>query len=319
MEQIADKLGIRYYGNSSFAEWAGTKSGLKDFTDESQVLTPHSYKIAPGLSDLEEKISILKVIGYPEVVLKVDHSTGGMGHRRIKIDRALVFAKAKTFKKILPTEYLPSEGGVIQGWIPDAVSLSIAIFVDFDGSVIFTNAQMHELQRGNSFKAVGSFPLDQKLVEVVKSVGTKVGKVYVKHKAYGPHTLGMILPSHYWAETLGFPPGHVLVNDENSRPGASTIAANWIINLRAGYYGKGWKYSKIKVRDGLNFGNVLAILDKEGLLINSVGANTHGVFVFGADLLDSGYEQSVFIIAISKQDSFEEASCLLRKSARLIA
>ncbi|OGE30346.1 hypothetical protein A2631_01050 [Candidatus Daviesbacteria bacterium RIFCSPHIGHO2_01_FULL_44_29] len=309
MEAIAQKLGVPYYGNSKFANWAGTKVGLSEFAGECGIYTPMTVPIYhPG--QLKDAVLNLAQAGYEKVVVKVSHSTGGMGH--------LISSIADIVRghpsQYLPNEFTPEEGGVVQGWVPDTTSVSIATFIDFDGSYKFTSAQAHLLEGQSALGAIGAEPIDKKYLDPILAVGHKLAKGYSKHQAWGPHTMGMLIVPPHISEKLGFPVGAPLCNDENTRPGASTISKAWILALREGQYGIGWVVSKLKVAPGTKIEHVIEVLQDNKLLITKTGPNAEGIFVFNGSVLDSGYEDSFYAVAISGKDDPYEAAHLIKKA-----
>lgn len=307
MQEIAGKLGIAYYGNSEFAGWAGTKSGLSEFARECGLQTPDEFVMTEP-NQLLDYAKILKEKGYEQLVMKVDHSTGGMGHRKIRIDELLEKVGNGNWEGILPAEYRSDESVVVQGWIEGALSVSLATFVDFDGSTWFEGAQVHVIDKGEmAFGAVGATPIDEYHLNLLLGVGDKLAEGYVKYNAFGSHTMGMLVVPDDQAEKLGMPTGTVLLCDENCRPGASTISKAWILALREGRYGTGWVVSKIKALDGMKIGDVISRLDTANLLIRRPGWGASGIFVYNGAVLDSGYEQKFYAIAISGKDDYEEA------------
>lgn len=316
--EIANRLGIDYYGNPAFAEWAGTKAGLIEFTSECDIPSPLTFRVS-NLAEVFQQISKIASAGYDEIIIKLDHSTGGMGHKRMRIGEALKYCEEGLFDNILPKEYSSEEGVVIQGWIPDAESLSLAMFIEFDGTYKFTGAQMHELQKGNAFSAIGSYPLDQKYLAPLKQYGYRIAEGYIRHRAYGPHTMGFIAPNARWCKKLGLAEGTLLANDENSRPGASTIALNWILAIRQGRYGKGWRFSKVKVKEHVKIQQVIEKLREKGLLLEKAGEMAQGVFVFGGLMLDVGQENKFHAISISAADSYKEANEMMDRVHQLFS
>ena len=317
MQQIADKLGIAYYGNSNFANWAGTKIGLQEFCKENGVATPLTFPIY-------EKTEIFKIAkdfkdaGYDEVVVKVSHSTGGMGHLRVILDDIPELLSQGGIDKLFPEEYLENEGGVVQGWVPESISASIATFVDFDGTYVFEGAQAHVIDKGDkAFGAIGATPITQDFLNPMLEVGRKLAKGYVKHNAWGSHTMGMLFVPPEVSKKLGLPAGVPLCNDENARCGASTISKAWILALREGRYGIGWIVSKIHVDHGTKIDKVIAKLDQNGLLIKKPSHNANGIFVFNGSVLDSGYEDKFYAIAISGKDDPQEAKDIMKKAYSL--
>jgi hypothetical protein len=316
IEKLAEILGLNYYGNAAFAEWAGTKTGLIDFAAECKVPTPPTYRVG-DFADIYDDAEKLAELGFTEIVIKMDHSTGGMGHKRMQLGRALKFAEGGFYENILPDQYKSKEGAIIQGWMPDSISLSLAIFVNFDGTYEFTGAQIHELKKGNAFSAVGAYPIGDKYLDKLLEYGHRIAKGYVRHKAYGPHTVGFIAPNVDWLKKHSYSPDEIFFNDENSRPGASTISLNWILSLRDGVYGKGWRVSKIPVIKGTNIADVIKQLKAADLLLEEIGPKSHGIFVYGGLILDSGYEDNFFAIAISAKDSFNEASSMIETAKKM--
>lgn len=313
MEKIAHHLGIPYYGNSTFANWAGTKIGLSEFVTECDVNTPMTIPIFHPCQ-LKDAVYTLAEAGYDDVVVKVSHSTGGMGHLISSINNILQNG-ASTF---FPEEFTEQEGGVVQGWIPNATSVSIATFVDFDGSYRFTSAQAHLLEGQSALGAIGSEPIDQKYMRPLLQVGHRIAKGYVNHQAWGPHTMGMLIPSDESCEKLGLPKGMPLCNDENTRPGASTISKAWILALREEVYGIGWLVSKLKVNPGTKIAHIIEALDDAKLLIKKTGPNAEGIFIYNGSVLDSGYEDKFYAIAISREEDPYEAAHLIKKAQEVV-
>lgn len=312
MAKIASELGVRYYGNPDFAGWAGTKLGLAEFLGECELPTPLTF----GLHDpakLHELVGKIQEAGYEKLVVKVSHSTGGMGHLISEVGDVLAESKENP-KKFLPQEFMPEEGAVVQGWVGGAVSVSLATFVDFDGSYTFTGAQAHLLEGQSALGAIGAMPIEEKYLGPMLSVGHKLAWGYAEHHAWGPHTMGMLIPTPEESARLGFPIGVPLCNDENSRPGASTISKAWILALREGGYGIGWVVSKIKVPNGTKISQVIDKLESSGLLIKKTGRDTQGIFVFNGSVLDLGYEDKFYAVAISAQDDPFEAAEIMKQA-----
>lgn len=314
MEKIAERLEIDYYGNAEFASWAGTKIGLTDFAKECGVPTPITMEIHDP-SDLPKMASQLKERGYDKLVVKVSKSTGGMGHKILKIDEIPGLIRRSGFKDVLPEEFDIEEGGVVQGWVECAVSGSLATFVNFDGTTEFEGAQVHVIDKGDSaFGAVGATPIQEQYLEPMLEVGRKLSAGYSRHKAYGSHTMGMLLPGQKDCEKLGIDKGVPLVNDENTRPGATTISKAWVQAIRQGKYGTGWIVSKIKAPKGAKIAEVIEALDDSGLLINKASASANGVFVWNGSVLDSGYESKFYAASVSAADDPEEAKHFMEQA-----
>lgn len=317
MQLIADKLGVNYYGNSEFANWAGTKIGLQEFCHETGVATPLTFVIYEK-SEIFKLAQNFKDAGYDEVVIKVSHSTGGMGHLRLTLDKIPELISTGGINNLFPEEYMESEGGVVQGWIPNAISASIATFVDFDGSSVFEGAQAHVIDKGDkAFGAIGATPISSNFLEPMLKVGRKLAKGYIKHQAWGSHTMGMLFIPPETSKKLGLPEGVPLCNDENARCGASTISKAWILALREGRYGIGWVVSKIHVDHGTKIGSVIGKLDQNGMLIKKPSKNANGIFVFNGAVLDSGYEDKFYAIAISGRDDPNEAKFIMKSAVDL--
>jgi hypothetical protein len=315
-EMIAKMLGISYYGNADFAAWAGTKIGLAKFASECQVSTPMTIPIYDP-DQLRNAAAELWDAGYDQLVVKVNHSTGGMGHLISSVKEVITGCKNGEAEEYLPKEFMSQEGAVVQGWIPDAISVSLATFVDFDGSYYFTGAQAHLLEGQTALGAIGAHPIDSKLLGPMLETGHKIATGYVKHNAWGPHTMGMLIPPSEVSEKLGFPVGVPICNDENTRPGASTISKAWILALREGKYGIGWVVSKIKVPFGTKIAQVIEALKEANLLIKKTGQNAQGIFVFNGAVLDSGYEDKFYAIAVSAKDDPYEAAEIMAKVKKL--
>jgi len=311
MAEIACRLGIKYYGNPDFAGWAGNKIGLSEFLDECGLPTPLTFSLHQA-SQLHAQAVALDEAGYKKLVVKVGHSTGGMGH--LISGLAEVVSKCKDDPlKYLPSEFMPEEGAVVQGWVDGAVSVSLATFVEFDGSYAFTGAQAHLVEGQSALGAIGAMPIEEKYLDSMLPVGYKLAQGYIRHQAWGPHTMGMLIPTPEESERLGFPIGIPLCNDENSRPGASTISKAWILALREGRYGIGWVVSKIKVPKGTKISHVIEKLQSSGLLIEKTGSDAQGVFVFNGSVLDLGYEDKFYAVAISAKDDPLEAAGIMKQ------
>lgn len=318
MKEIAERFNIAYYGNPGFAAWAGTKVGLQEFAKECGVPTPSTY----SLRSVTELLSIaekLKDAGYEQLVVKVNHSTGGMGHLISSIKELISNAKLGLAHKHLPEEFIEREGGVVQGWIPEAVSVSLATFVDFDGSCVFTGAQAHLTEGQSAIGAVGATPIEEKYFKPILKVGEKIAQGYVRHKAWGPHTMGMLIAPPEVSEKLNLPVGVPLCNDENSRCGATTISKAWILTLREGRFGLGWVVSKIRCRLGRKIDEVIETLSDQKMLITKTGENCHGIFVFNGAVLDSSYEDKFYAIAVSGKHDQMEAVELIKKAKELFS
>lgn len=317
MELIADKLGVNYYGSSEFADWAGTKIGLQEFCKETGVPTPLTFPIYEK-NEIFKLAKDFKDAGYDEVVVKVSHSTGGMGHLRLQLDKIQELYTQGGINNLFPEEYIEAEGGVVQGWIDNAVSASIATFVDFDGSYVFEGAQAHVIDKGDkAFGAIGATPITDEYLEPMLQIGRKLAKGYVKHQAWGSHTMGMLFIPPETSRKLGLPEGVPLCNDENARCGASTISKAWILALREGRYGVGWIVSKIHVDHGTKIESVINKLDNSGMLIKKPSRNANGIFVFNGAVLDSGYEDKFYAIAISGKDDPKEAKLIMKNAVGL--
>lgn len=317
MQTIADHLGIEYYGNTKFASWAGTKIGLADFAEECGVPTPTTLEIH-NPSDLLRMAQQLEAEGYDKLVVKVSKSTGGMGHKILKIKEIPGLIKSSGEASVLPEEFTVEEGGVVQGWVEGALSGSLATFVDFDGNTTFEGAQVHVIDKGDSaFGAVGATPIEEKYLNPMLKVGRKLAKGYVNYEAYGSHTMGMLFPSPEDAEKLGLEEGVPLVNDENTRPGATTISKAWIQAARDGKYGTGWIVSKIKVPSETKIAEVIETLDDSGMLIKKASPNANGIVVWNGSVLESGYEQKFYAAAISEKDDLDEARDLMTRATEL--
>lgn len=314
MQEIADRLGIRYYGNSEFAGWAGTKSGLSEFAYECGLETPAEFVMSdPG--ELQSYAEQLLEKGFDQLVMKVDHSTGGMGHRKINILELLGKIKQNDWSGVLPPEYRSDEKVVVQGWIEGALSVSLATFVDFDGSTWFEGAQIHVIDKGDmAFGAVGATPINEYHLGLLTKVGRKLARGYANHSAYGSHTMGILVVPDDQAEKLKMPKGSVLLCDENCRPGASTISKAFILALREERYGTGWVVSKIKAPKGAKIADVINTLGQANLLLTKPDWNASGIFVYNGAVLDSGYEEKFYAIAISAKDDYEEARAIMKKA-----
>jgi hypothetical protein len=197
MQTIAGELGIPYYGNVQFARWAGTKLGLSEFAQEIGVATPHTFPLK-AVADIPRGVAFLRHLGYTEVLVKLNNSIGGRGHKRSGIHLTDSIA-------YLPVGYLPREGAVMQGWISGSTSVSLAMFLDLDRTYHFIGTQVHKVDSRGA--AIGASPLGAALLPTVIETGHKLGRGYVRHDAYGPHTMGMIVPPPAWAERFGFPIG----------------------------------------------------------------------------------------------------------------
>jgi hypothetical protein len=310
---VAEALGVRYYGNPEFAAWAGSKIGLGEFGSKIDIQTPHTYALSPEQTLIKSALE-LRERGYAELVVKSNHSTGGMGHRVSSIDDVL---KAGDIANFVPPEFY-LEGGVAQGWIPEAATMmSVSTFVDFDGTYVFTNAQALKVGGNHNTAFTGMSPIDSKYLPALTATGHQLAKGYVRHSAYGPHTMDMIVPTDEWAHKLGFKVGEPVCHDENARPGASTIATEWILALREGFYGVGWELSKVDVPKGTKMADVIGYLDSQNLLIKKTGSGAHGVFVFNGGVLDYGNESAFYAIAISGNDDPEEAADIMHRTRRL--
>ena len=317
MQLIANRLGVNYYGSSDFADWAGTKIGLQEFCKESGVATPLTFPIYKK-NEIFKLAQDFRDAGYEEVVIKVSHSTGGMGHLRLTLNKIPELLSTGGINNIFPEEYIESEGGVVQGWIPNAISASIATFVDFDGSYVFEGAQAHVIDKGDkAFGAIGAVPITDEYLEPMLKVGRKLAKGYVKHQAWGSHTMGMLFIPPETSKKLDLPERVPLCNDENARCGASTISKAWILALREGRYGVGWIVSKIHVDNGTKIETVINKLDQNGMLIKKPSKNATGIFVFNGAVLDSGYEDKFYAIAISGKDDPKEAKLIMKNAVRL--
>lgn len=314
MQAVADALGIKYYGNSEFAKWAGTKIGLQEFAKECGVPTPLTFELHKK-ADIKDLAEELGLAGYGKLVIKVSHSTGGMGHSIHKIDELLFKIKSEGVDGLFPEEYMEDEGGVVQGFIEDSISASMATFVDFDGSTFFEGAQAHLIDKGDSaFGAVGATPITEEFLNPMLEVGRKLAVGYAKHRAWGSHTMGMLIVPPEVSRRLGLPEGVPLCNDENARPGASTISKAWIQAVRDGRYGVGWMVSKIEVPKGAKIADAIEALDASGLLIREASTNAQGIFVYNGSVLDSGYEKKFYALAVSAKDDHEEAKMIMQRA-----
>lgn len=317
MRMVADSLQIKYYGNSEFAQWAGTKTGLREFLADCGLSTPPTFEIY-SVSEIESCAEALWQAGYKKLVVKVAHSTGGMGHSICDVEEVLKMTKMGDYEGILPSEFMEEEGAVVQGWIPEAVSASLATFVDFDGSYCFEGAQAHVIDKSDkSFGAVGAVPITGEYLDQMLKIGNRLAAGYVKYKAWGSHTMGMLIVPPETSYKLKLPSGMPLCIDENTRPGASTISKAWIQEVREGKYGIGWIVSKIKTPKNTDIAQVLDTLDTHGLLIKKAGKNASGIFVYNGSVLDSGYEDKFYAIAISGADDPIEAQEIMKKAVSL--
>lgn len=313
MLEIAGNLGIAYYGNPEFAAWAGTKIGLSKFAQECDVTTPDEEPIFAS-DDLMRIATRLKDKGYQRLVVKVNNSTGGMGHIVSKVEDILE-ADDGTFDTFMPEEFMPEEGGVVQGWIEEpAGRLVLNIFVDFDGSYSFTQAAQKVLTPGGQFVYL---PIDEKYIDQLLKEGHKLAAGYVRHKAWGPHSTNFIALEPSEAQQLGFDECDLLYHDENTRCGANEIAKSWVQETRLGQVGIGWRVSQVKVPQGTKIENVIHTLRGERMLIEKSSPNAHGVIIYNGMVLDSGYENKFYAIAVSKQDDPDEAADIMNQARNL--
>lgn len=316
-ERIAQELGIKLMANREFAEWAGTKSGLVDFLHDCNVSTPLTYKVE-NFSGIVRNLKCIKEAGYPQVVVKMNFSTGGMGHRVTDIDEAIAFAENHDYTELFPEGLGKVQGAaILQGWIPDSVSLSVGMYVSEDYRVDLTSTQQHILSvdpEGRSVSAVGAVPLTHQYKERLLIEVLKIGTGYVKYKAIGPHTMGMIAPTDEWCDRLGFDRGTLLAVDENTRPGSTTLALSYAVALRNGpeNLGTGWAVSTVPVTQKLMFDQVLSRLQESGYLIEDPNELGEGIFPYGGLILHSGNGTRKFL-AISLADNAERALEILKE------
>jgi hypothetical protein len=313
MAEIADRLGIRYYGNADFAEWAGTKIGLTEFADECGVPTPATIPIY-RLRELSGAAAWLQEEGYTDATIKVSHSAGAMGQTVFSLED-VVATRGPELRRFLPEEFMPHEGAVVQGWIPEGEPVSLHTFVDFDGSYTFTGAQSQLLTPDSPPGSAGAIPLDERYLEAVLATGHKLAAGYVAHRAYGPHAMDMIIPTLDACEQLGLEPGEPLCHDENTRSSAAMISRAWLLAITEGTLGVGWKDAKIKLPPRTKIADVIETLREHQLLLTKPGPDAHGVFVYNGAVLDFGHEQACYALAISNRDDPSEAAALLTEAA----
>lgn len=314
MAELAALLDVGYYGNPDFAEWAGTKIGLTEFAAECGVQVPATVPIYTA-SELSDAAKILAAAGYVEAVVKVSHSTGAMGQRTLLLSEVLKAADKGPLDAFLPEEFMPSEGAVVQGWIPGGEAVSLSTFVEFDGSYSFTGAQMQLLDAETPPGSSGAIPIDEQYLEQVLAVGRKIAAGYVRHQAYGPHAMDMIIPSPMACEQLGLTPGEPLCHDENSRSSATMVARAWKLAITEGRLGVGWKDARIKLSAGTKIAQVITALEVSGLLLTEVGPEAEGVFVYNGAVLDSGHGRTCCVLAVSSKGGPDAAGALLDKAA----
>lgn len=317
MGEIADQLGVEFYGNPEFASWAGTKIGLEEFAAECGVRTPPTHSVH-SLGEVHEAAKVLADVGYSDVSIKVSHSSGSMGHRVRPVSELLKAVSPRRLAELMPEEFIESEGAVIQGWIPQGEAVSLSSFVDFDGRYTFTGAQIQLLGGEAPPGSSGAIPLDSQHLEKVLETGHRVAKGYARHRAYGPHAMDMIIPAPEICDRLGLDVGEPLCHDENTRVGAAAISRAWLLAITEGRYGVGWKDSKVSVPRGATTSDVIGRLDEVNLLIKKTGPEVSGVFVYNGAVLDYGHENACYALAISGNDDYKEASALLEDASRML-
>lgn len=300
-ERIARELGLELMANPGFANWAGSKVGLVDFLKECEVPTPLSFRLTT-LKDVLPALQQIKKAGYPEVVVKMKFSTGGMGNKVTPIDEAINYCKDGNIAELFPEGRGRIDAGaaVVQGWIPGARSLSVGFYVNSDLAVELTSMQEHILSEDkehHSVGAVGAIPLELKYKEALLYEALKIANGYTRHNATGPHTMGFIAPPDEWADKLGIPRNAVLAVDENTRPGSTTMALSYAVALRGGpqNLGTGWAVSSIRVHGKMAFEEVLERLTAEGLLIDSPSKLGEGIYPYGGLILHTGNGHSKFL------------------------
>lgn len=317
MGLLAQRLRMPYYGNPSFAKRFGGKIGLVELLKEANLPSLATFELRNPQADLTKCVESLKDLGYEKFVVKVDRSTGGMGHLVSSIGEAL--ANRAAVERFVPREFTPAEGGIVQGWIDSTDSVSLATFVDFDGRVYLTGAQVHLLGAESIHAAIGARPIERKYIAPMLKIAEALQQAYQRHSAWGPHTMGMVFPEPTACQALGLTEGVPLCIDENSRPGASTISKAWILNVRGGRYGIGWSVSRVAVPAGTWIADVINTLDERRLLINEIGPEAHGVFVFNGSALDFGYGSAFHAIAISRADDPTESMEMMNVVRRIFS
>lgn len=318
MQSIADAIGVRYYGNHHFANWAGTKNGLISFLDECGVATPQSFAFN-NPKDMQKHARDLLQSNFSRAVIKVGHSTGAMGIKTVdllEVARANDMTEIGLSANFLPVEFNEVEGAVIQGWIPKGTAVSLSTFVDFDGSYTFTGAQMQLLSEGDPPASAGAMTIDEKFLPSVLEVGHKLAQGYVRNHAYGPHGMDMIIPDPEICEQLGLKPGEPLCHDENTRPTATTIARAWLYAIKGEYIGTGWIDTKVKLPSGTSIADVIGKLAADKLLISETGPNVSGVFPYNGSVLDARHEQACYLLANSGNNDPIEALQIAKLAAK---
>lgn len=318
MGEIAVTLGARYYGNPEFAAWAGTKAGLIAFAAECGVQTPLTLFIQSP-NELPEAAKVLLTGGYTNAVVKVNHSTGAMGHKFLSLEKIPNLPSGSDFSKFLPDEFRTSEGAVVQGWITKAKAVSLSTFVDFDGSYTFTGAQMQLMSNKIPPASSGAVPIDERYLASVLEVGHKIAAGYVAHNAYGPHGMDMLIPDPDICEQLCLKIGEPLCHDENTRSSATMISRAWMLAITEGRFGVGWKDAKIKLPAGTKIGDVIETLRQHNLLLTQTGVEKSGVFVYNGAVLDYGHEAACYALAISGNDDPAEAAALIDRAVNCLS
>lgn len=323
-ERIARELNLELMANPHFANWAGSKVGLIDFLQECDVPTPLSFRLR-SIKDVLPALLQIKKAGYPEIVVKMKFSTGGMGNKVTDINEAIACCRSGDIVELFPAGHGRIDVGaaVVQGWIPGSRSLSVGFYVNSDLTVELTSMQEHILSEDkehHSVGAVGAIPLELKYKEPLMRQAMKIAEGYMRHEAIGPHTMGFIAPSDEWADKLGLPRDTVLAVDENTRPGSTTMALSYAVALRGGAenLGTGWAVSTVEVHGKVAFEEVLSRLTEEGLLIDSPGKLKEGIYPYGGLILHSGNGHNKFL-AVSLAGDADRALEILNQTKRKFA
>ncbi len=319
MEAIARELGLPYYGNADFAQWAGAKVGLQEFLEKHNLPKMHTVTVY-NKDDIVSGLEYLQELNYANAVFKVNNSTGGSGHKIINVDKTLAKVADSKYEDIVPEDYFPGEGIVLQGWLePEEQEgqASIDIMLDLNGVASITHIKTKAHFDTDPLALACYIPVDKRHFELSLPIAKQLLEVYVKERATGPHSINLIFPSKEAAERHDLTYGVPLIHDENSRIGASKCTHSCVAALRLGKAGNGWMDKAIKPKKFRTIPEVLAILRDAGLLIEKASPDAHGVYFYDGVKLINGINKFALIGISRNHDTFEAAALIDEAEAAL--
>ena len=322
MEIIAKKLDVNLLGCKSFAMWAGTKIGLQEFCQKYDITNLDTVSLY-NIDDLRSGLDYLKDKKYEKAVIKVNHSSGGEGHKLIDIDSAINSLNEKDTRfipvELKPDQFTYDEGMILQGWIKhDRISDmgSFDIFVDSDLQSYITNIK-RKVVRSNDFKETGYGPISKDYKDQLLEFADHLSTAMQQEKAIGFHCLNYFILGEDILEKHNIKhKKNIFIHDENSRIGAGKIAQSWLNafdvdnNIR-----NGWAFDVIKPKSSLKFSDLLAILAEHKLLIND-RSEKEGVFVYDGGFLDNGVK-NFKVLGLSKDGDYEKAKSFTKTVAQI--